>query len=99
MAAQTPCCSQKPRAGQFKIRKGFSRGLQLNVEPLGPRCSIPEARARQSCRFAPWVRSKRCQAAYNVIAGEVTLGLDLRDLDAAKIELLYRKIVAEAQQT
>lgn len=36
--------------------------------------------------------------AYNVIPGEVALGLDLRDVDAAKIELLYRKIVAEAQQ-
>ena len=36
--------------------------------------------------------------AYNVIPGEVTLGLDLRDLDAGKIELLYQKIVAEAQQ-
>jgi N-carbamoyl-L-amino-acid hydrolase len=33
-----------------------------------------------------------------VIAGEVILGLDLRDLDAAKIELLHRKLVAEAQQ-
>jgi N-carbamoyl-L-amino-acid hydrolase len=33
-----------------------------------------------------------------VIHGEVTVGLDLRDLDAAKIELLYRGIVAEAQR-
>lgn len=43
-------------------------------------------------------RIQALPGAYNVIAGEVTLGLDLRDLDAAKIDLLYRKIVAEAQQ-
>jgi N-carbamoyl-L-amino-acid hydrolase len=43
-------------------------------------------------------RIQALPGAYNVIAGEVILGLDLRDLDAAKIELLYRKIVAEAQQ-
>ena len=43
-------------------------------------------------------RIQALPGAYNVIAGEVVLGLDLRDLDAAKIELLYRKIVAEAQQ-
>lgn len=36
--------------------------------------------------------------AYNVIAGEVILGLDLRDLDSARIELLYQQIVAEAQR-
>lgn len=42
-------------------------------------------------------RIQALPGAYNVIAGEVILGLDLRDLDAAKIELLYRKIVAEAQ--
>ena len=35
--------------------------------------------------------------AYNVIAGEVILGLDLRDLDSARIELLYQQIAAEAQ--
>ena len=35
--------------------------------------------------------------AYNVIAGEVIMGLDLRDLDSARIELLYQQIVAEAQ--
>ena len=43
-------------------------------------------------------RIQALPGAYNVIAGEVILGLDLRDLDAAKIALLYRKIVAEAQQ-
>ena len=35
--------------------------------------------------------------AYNVIAGEVILGLDLRDLDSAKIDSMYQEIVAEAQ--
>ncbi len=43
-------------------------------------------------------RIQALPGAYNVIAGEVILGLDLRDLEAAKIELLYGKIVAEAQQ-
>ena len=43
-------------------------------------------------------RIEALPGAYNVIPGKVVLGLDLRDLDAAKIELLYRKIVAEAQQ-
>lgn len=43
-------------------------------------------------------RIEALPGAYNVIPGEVMLGLDLRDLDAGKIELLYRKIVAEAQQ-
>ena len=43
-------------------------------------------------------RIEALPGAYNVIPGEVTLGLDLRDLDAAKIDLMYRKIVAEAQQ-
>ncbi len=35
---------------------------------------------------------------YNVIPGTVFVGLDLRDLDAAKINILYEKIYAEAQQ-
>jgi beta-ureidopropionase / N-carbamoyl-L-amino-acid hydrolase len=35
--------------------------------------------------------------AYNVIPGEVILGLDLRDLDAAKLDLMYQKLVAEAE--
>ena len=43
-------------------------------------------------------RIQALPGAYNVIAGEVILGLDLRDLDDARIDLLYRKIVAEAQQ-
>ncbi len=43
-------------------------------------------------------RIQALPGAYNVIPGEVILGLDLRDLDADKIELLYRKIVAEADQ-
>src|SRR5258708_3071766 len=36
--------------------------------------------------------------APNVIPGKVVLSLELRDLDAAKIEMLYRKIFDEAQQ-
>jgi N-carbamoyl-L-amino-acid hydrolase len=36
--------------------------------------------------------------AYNVIPGKVTLGLELRDLEAAKIQTLFQKIQAEAQQ-
>lgn len=34
--------------------------------------------------------------AYNVIPGKVTLGLEIRDLDAAKIELLFKKIESRA---
>lgn len=36
--------------------------------------------------------------AYNVIPGKVVMGLDLRDLDAAKIKLLSERISAEAAQ-
>jgi beta-ureidopropionase / N-carbamoyl-L-amino-acid hydrolase len=36
--------------------------------------------------------------APNVIPGKVTLTLELRDLDAAKIQMLYQKIRAEADQ-
>lgn len=36
--------------------------------------------------------------APNVIPGKVVLSLELRDLDAAKINMLYEKIRAEAQQ-
>ena len=36
--------------------------------------------------------------APNVIPGKVVLSLELRDLDAAKIKMLYNKIYAEAQQ-
>jgi N-carbamoyl-L-amino-acid hydrolase len=36
--------------------------------------------------------------AYNVIPGKVVLGLELRDLDAAKIQMLYRNIRAETTQ-
>ncbi|HJQ22937.1 MAG TPA: Zn-dependent hydrolase [Blastocatellia bacterium] len=36
--------------------------------------------------------------AYNVIPGRVTLGLELRDLDAAKIQTLFDRIRAEAEQ-
>ena len=43
-------------------------------------------------------RIQALPGAYNVIPGEVILGLDLRDLDPAKIELLHRRIVAEAHQ-
>ena len=42
-------------------------------------------------------RIEAVPGAYNVIPGEVILGLDLRDLDAARIDLLYQRIVAEAQ--
>lgn len=36
--------------------------------------------------------------AYNVIPGRVTLGLELRDLDATKIQSLFDRIHAEAEQ-
>lgn len=36
--------------------------------------------------------------AYNVIPGKVSTTLELRDLDAAKIQSLYQKILAEAAQ-
>lgn len=36
--------------------------------------------------------------AYNVIPGKVVAGLELRDLDAAKIQMLYKKIRDEAAQ-
>jgi N-carbamoyl-L-amino-acid hydrolase len=36
--------------------------------------------------------------AYNVVAGKVVLGLDVRDLDEAKIELLSDKVRAEADR-
>jgi N-carbamoyl-L-amino-acid hydrolase len=36
--------------------------------------------------------------APNVIPGKVVLSLELRDLDAARINMLYEKIRAEAQQ-
>src|SRR5581483_11768862 len=36
--------------------------------------------------------------APNVIPGKVVLSLVIRDLDAAKIQMLYQKIVSEAQQ-
>lgn len=36
--------------------------------------------------------------AYNVVPGKVLTSLGLRDLDAAKVELLYQKIQAEVQQ-
>ena len=42
-------------------------------------------------------RIQALPGAYNVIPGKVVLGLDLRDLDAAKIDSLYRQIHGEAQ--
>lgn len=36
--------------------------------------------------------------AYNVIPGKVILGLELRDLDAAKVQTLYQKIRDEASE-
>jgi N-carbamoyl-L-amino-acid hydrolase len=36
--------------------------------------------------------------AYNVIPGKVVLGLELRDLDAAKIQMLFQKIRAESSE-
>ncbi len=36
--------------------------------------------------------------AYNVIPGKVILGLELRDLDAAKVQMLYQKIRDEASE-
>jgi N-carbamoyl-L-amino-acid hydrolase len=42
-------------------------------------------------------RIEALPGAYNVIPGEVILGLDLRDLDAAKIDRMYQQIVSESQ--
>ena len=36
--------------------------------------------------------------AYNVIPGKVVLGLELRDLDAAKVQMLYQKIRDEVSE-
>lgn len=43
-------------------------------------------------------RIQALPGAPNVIPGKVILSLELRDLDAAKIEMLYQKIRAEADQ-
>ena len=43
-------------------------------------------------------RIQALPGAPNVIPGKVVLSLELRDLDAAKIQMLYRKIRAEADQ-
>jgi beta-ureidopropionase / N-carbamoyl-L-amino-acid hydrolase len=43
-------------------------------------------------------RIQALPGAPNVIPGKVVLSLELRDLDAAKISMLYQKIYAEAQQ-
>jgi N-carbamoyl-L-amino-acid hydrolase len=43
-------------------------------------------------------RIQALPGAPNVIPGKVTLSLELRDLEAAKIQRLYRKIYAAAQQ-
>src|SRR5258707_5337337 len=43
-------------------------------------------------------RIQALPGAPNVIPGKVILSLELRDLDAAKIEMLYRKIRTEADQ-
>jgi N-carbamoyl-L-amino-acid hydrolase len=36
--------------------------------------------------------------AYNVIPGKVTTGLELRDLDAAKVQVMFERIQAEVRQ-
>lgn len=43
-------------------------------------------------------RIQALPGAPNVIPGKVVLSLELRDLDAAKIQMLYERIYAEAQQ-
>lgn len=43
-------------------------------------------------------RIQALPGAYNVIPGKVVMGLDLRDLDAAKIDSLYQQVHAEAQR-
>ncbi len=43
-------------------------------------------------------RIQALPGASNVISGKVILSLELRDLDAAKIQMLYQKIRAEADQ-
>ena len=43
-------------------------------------------------------RIQALPGAPNVIPGKVVLSLELRDLDAAKIEMLYQKIRTEADQ-
>jgi N-carbamoyl-L-amino-acid hydrolase len=43
-------------------------------------------------------RIQALPGAYNVIPGKVIMGLDLRDLETAKIKLVYDRISAEAAQ-
>src|SRR5262245_7454949 len=43
-------------------------------------------------------RIQALPGAPNVIPGKVVLSLELRDLDAAKIKMLYERVYAEAQQ-
>ena len=54
--------------------------------------SVPGRQVGTVGRIQAW------PGAPNVIPGKVILSLELRDLDAAKIQMLYEKIVAEAQQ-
>jgi len=43
-------------------------------------------------------RLQALPGAYNVIPGKVVLGLELRDLDANKVQMLFERIGAEARQ-
>src|SRR5262249_5182087 len=54
--------------------------------------SVPGRQVGTVGRIQAW------PGAPNVIPGKVILSLELRDLDAAKIQMLYEKIYAEAQQ-
>jgi len=54
--------------------------------------SVPGRQVGTVGRIQAW------PGAPNVIPGKVILSLELRDLDAAKIQMLYEKIYAEARQ-
>src|SRR5215471_3600503 len=43
-----------------------------------------------------WIRVQ--PGAYNVVPGKTVLGLELRDLDATKVETMFNRIRAESQQ-
>ena len=69
-----------------------------------PRSRVLSAPERSFFLFGPrgtgkstWLR-QAFPGAYNVIPGKVVTTLELRDLDAAKIQMLFQKIQAEVAQ-
>ncbi len=56
---------------------------------------IVTAEPGQQVGTVGWIRAQ--PGAYNVVPGKVSLGLELRDLDASKIQALYSRVVKAAQ--